>query len=407
MGISKLKIANGETKWQVRVWENGRGSRRINRRFDRRTDAEAFLLEFETKIEEERKSPFKGCSFEDRFFRDEAEYWIKDGELRFSPSHLVRVKGILNELLPRFGDHSMDRFTPEFLAKYQQEEKAKGLENATVNRKTEVFTSILNFAVKHRRIPFSPAAGFRKLKRSTNEMEFWDQDEAAAFLTFANCLYPKDSADRWVYVVYLLALNTAMRAGEIWGLKPSDLSRDGRSIQVRRQFNRVILKMAPPKSKKSRLAPLNDELREELEHLIKLKSIESDETIFMNEKRNPVCHENFVSRRFLVDVKTWGGRSIRFHDLRHSATTMMIAGGIDLKTVKEICGHADIATTMTYVHLISGAVERVAEVFSVTRNVQQPQLLITNARDVTEAINEAAAEPSLIATSETKGGEPI
>jgi hypothetical protein len=43
MGISKLKIANGETKWQVRVWENGRGSRRINRRFDRRTDAEAFL----------------------------------------------------------------------------------------------------------------------------------------------------------------------------------------------------------------------------------------------------------------------------------------------------------------------------------------------------------------------------
>ncbi|MDZ4083130.1 MAG: tyrosine-type recombinase/integrase, partial [Bdellovibrionales bacterium] len=177
----------------------------------------------------------------------------------------------------------------------------------------------------------------------------------------------KDSTDRWVYVVYLLALNTAMRAGEIWGLKPSDLSRDGRSIQVRRQFNRVTLEMAPTKSKKSRLAPLNDELREEIEHLIKTKSIEADETIFMNELRNPVCHENFVKRQFLVDVKAWGGRSIRFHDLRHSATTMMIAGGIDLKTVKEICGHADIATTMTYVHLISGAVERVAQVFSVTR----------------------------------------
>ena len=87
----------------------------------------------------------------------------------------------------------------------------------------------------------------------------------------------------------------------------------------------------------------------------------------MNELRNPVCHENFMKRQFLVDVKAWGGRSIRFHDLRHSATTMMIAGGIDLKTVKEICGHADIATTMTYVHLISGAVERVAQVFSVTR----------------------------------------
>ncbi|MBN8542220.1 MAG: hypothetical protein J0L82_17645 [Deltaproteobacteria bacterium] len=98
MGLSKLKIANGETKWQVRVWENGRGSRRINRRFDRRTDAEAFLLQFESKIEEERKSPFKGCSFEDRTFRNEAANWLRDGELRFSPSHLVRVKGVLQEV---------------------------------------------------------------------------------------------------------------------------------------------------------------------------------------------------------------------------------------------------------------------------------------------------------------------
>lgn len=380
MGITKLKIANGETKWQVRVWENGRGSRRINRRFDRRTDAEAFLLEFESKIEQERKNPFKGCSFEDRNFADEAAYWLLDGQLRFSPSHLVRVKGILAEFLPRFGQYSMDKFTPEFLAKFQQDEKAKGLENATVNRKTEVFTSILNFAVKHRRIPFSPASGFRKLKRSTTEMEFWDQDEAAAFLTFANGSYPKASEDRWVYVVYLLALNTAMRAGEIWGLKPTDLSKDGRSITVKRQFSRVILDFAPTKSKKGRLAPLNDELREELDHLINKKSIGPDETIFMNEKRKPICHENFVSRKFLVDVKAWGGRPIRFHDLRHSATTMMIASHIDLKTVKEICGHADIATTMTYVHLISGAIERVAEVFSVTRSIQQPQLLLTSAR---------------------------
>lgn len=411
MGISKLKIANGETKWQVRVWENGRGSRRINRRFDRRTDAEAFLLQFESKIEEERKSPFKGCSFEDRTFADEAANWLRDGELRFSPSHLVRVKGVLKEVLPRFGDLTMDKFTPEFLATYQQEEKARGLENASVNRKTEVFTTILNFAVKQRRIPFSPANGFRKLRKSTTEMEFWDQVEAAAFLTFANMTYPKDSTDRWVYVVYLLALNTAMRAGEIWGLKPSDLSRDGRSIQVRRQFNRVTLEMAPTKSKKSRLAPLNDELREELEHLIKIRSIEVDETIFMNVFRNPICHENFVKRQFLVDVKAWGGRSIRFHDLRHSATTMMIAGGIDLKTVKEICGHADIATTMTYVHLISGAVERVAQVFSVTRNVQQPQLLIANARDVTESQTETkdyvTEEPLLAETGLMKGGEPI
>ncbi len=87
---------------------------------------------------------------------------------------------------------------------------------------------------------------------------------------------------------------------------------------------------------------------------------------------------------------------------------MMIAGHIDLKTVKEICGHADIATTMTYVHLISGAVERVAQVFSVTRNVQQPQLLIASARAIGEVdeANAVEGEPSLTAMSAAKGGGP-
>ena len=51
--------------------------------------------------------------------------------------------------------------------------------------------------------------------------------------------------------------------------------------------------------------------------------------------------------------------------MRHTATTLMIAGGVDIKTVKEICGHADIATTMNYVHLITGSVNKVAQSFSV------------------------------------------
>jgi site-specific recombinase XerD len=52
--------------------------------------------------------------------------------------------------------------------------------------------------------------------------------------------------------------------------------------------------------------------------------------------------------------------------MRHTATTLLISSGVDLKTVKEICGHADIATTMNYVHMVSGAIEKVALNFSIT-----------------------------------------
>lgn len=62
-------------------------------------------------------------------------------------------------------------------------------------------------------------------------------------------------------------------------------------------------------------------------------------------------------------MRDWGGKRIRFHDMRHTAATLMISSGVDLKTVKEICGHSDIQTTMNYAHLVSGSIEHVARSF--------------------------------------------
>lgn len=232
-----------------------------------------------------------------------------------------------------------------------------------------MIVAVLNHSVKHRRIPFNPANGFRKLSKTHIEMQFWDSKEAASFLACMNDHYPKGHELRWVYVSYLVALNTALRAGEIWGLQPIDLNENGETIHVRRQFNRVTNDFGMTKGKKSRLVPCPDILYHELKELIvtnnrKPKS-ENGKTIFQNEKGNPICHDNFADRQFLKDLKKWGGRSIRFHDLRHTAATLMISNGIDLKTVKEICGHADIATTMNYVHMIAGSVNKVAKMFSV------------------------------------------
>jgi len=365
MSIRKVKTSTGETKWEVRVHENGRGSKRITRRFEKKVDAEVFLDEFKEEIKEKAKSPFKSSSFTDRIFREEAEYWLSDGRLRFSASHLKRVDGVFREVLPVLGNLTMDKFTPELLAKIQQREKQKGLANATVNRTTEVITAILSFSAKHRRIPFNPSKGFKKLAKSEVEMSFWDKSEAVSFLSFLNERYPKGSEQRWIYVAYSLALNTATRAGEIWGLKVMDLVEDKTSLWIRRQFNRVTLDFTPTKGKKSRYVPMHADLREEFEMLIKSKKLKADDTIFQNEKGRPVCHDNFTDRQFEKDLKAWGGRRIRFHDLRHTATTLMIATGIDIKTVKEICGHADIATTMNYVHMLSGSIGRVAQTFSI------------------------------------------
>ena len=126
--------------------------------------------------------------------------------------------------------------------------------------------------------------------------------------------------------------------------------------------------------------PCNHELAEELRHISSQERLQtrcqkskdarafSDNTVFRGETGQPVQHKNFVDRMFKADLKAWKGREIRFHDLRHTAATLMVSAGIDLRTVQEILGHADIETTLNYAHLVESVVERVPERYSLSPN---------------------------------------
>jgi len=79
----------------------------------------------------------------------------------------------------------------------------------------------------------------------------------------------------------------------------------------------------------------------------------------------------------MADLKAWGGKVIRFNDMRHTATTLLIASGVDLKIVQSICGHEDIKITMNYVHLIGDRIKEVAKTFSITPEDQIPKKALT------------------------------
>jgi integrase len=364
MSIRKVSTLTGASKWEVRIHENGRGSKRITRRFDRKNDAEAFVLETKNGIKAKEQDPFARLNLKDRTFKEEAELWLSNARLRCSASHLKRVEALLKIFVENFGKYTLDKFTPAFLSKVQQDEKAKGLSDSSVNRATEVISAVLSYSTTQRRIPYNPSVGFRKLERSSEEMLFWKQGEAISFLSEMDAKYPFGSERRWTYVVYLTALNTGMRAGEIWGLQVQDVLPKEKSLWVRRQFNRVTNSFGPTKGKKARHVPCSDDLYGELRNLVATKGLKSTDTFFRNGEKMPICHDNFVDRHFKNDLAEWGGKKIRFHDLRHTATTLMIANGVDIKTVKEICGHADVTTTMNYVHLLSGSIANVSKIFS-------------------------------------------
>lgn len=361
MAITKIKTDTGQTKWEVRLHLAGRGSKRLRRRFDRRIDAEVFLAEETSKL---RSAGTRGnaTSYVDcATFASEAEYWLTNRGLTISPGHLKRAKGVLADLLPICGRWKPERFDARFITKFQSDQIAKGLKSATVNRKVEVIKAVLRFSFERRRIRQNPLFGFRKLEEVRDGTDFWSKDEAAKFLSFTDRKYPQGLPHRWVYAVYLVALNTAIRAGEIWGLQPQDLKGDG-LILIERQYDRVSKSYRPPKGKKSRRVPCNAMLASELQQLV---TGSTGPSIFYTRDGSPICHETFVRSFYDRDVKESGVHRIRFHDMRHTAATLMLASGVPLNTVKEICGHADIATTMGYVHLLADSVKDAGRTFSV------------------------------------------
>lgn len=365
MSIRKIKLQNGETRWELRYYLNGRRSKRIKRIFHTKVDAETEWDRSRLRKREQVLGTFQG----DLKFSEMKERWLEANQHRFSKSHLVNIQTFSNRIAEDLGHLSLQRVTADTLLRIQSKLLSENLSAATVNRHTQMILSVLNFAVHQRALPFNPAAGFKKLKESREAVSFWEKNEIEAFLKFANDKYPKNSAARWVFAVYLAALNTAARAGELWGLMPQDLQQDGEIIVIQRQFNKATNDFGPTKGRRVRRVPCNSHLREELQGLITNRKIYPTETIFQNSERKPISHDNFVKRVFAQDLKDWGGRRIRFHDLRHTATTQMIASGVDLKTVQEICGHEKIETTMNYVHLLSERIRETARSFALLPSV--------------------------------------
>jgi integrase len=367
MAIKKL----GD-KWVLDFRVAGKNSERLRKKFDKKIDAQVWLDKFKEKQKAYSGHEFTETNPEAVTFEREAKYWTDNVRFKLSESHMKRVDGILEVLLKKHGKLTLDQLNPEVLIKIQQEIIGSGRARATANRYTEVVSAIVNHSIEHRRFPFNPLSGFKKLTTGNNEMEYWRMDEVQSFLCFADEKYPRGHKLRWVYLVYYLAVNTGLRAGEVWGVKLSDFSRELKSFNIRRQYDRVAKDFEMLKSTKNsnsanitRRVPCNQLLINELDFHVEQYGIKRDDLIFSKDGK-AICHDIFAESYFRKDVDLWGGRKIRFHDMRHTAATLMVGAGIDVVTVQGIMGHKNVETTMKYVHLLSANVSRVADSFFIS-----------------------------------------
>jgi integrase len=185
-------------------------------------------------------------------------------------------------------------------------------------------------------------------------------------------LFEAAKGDR-LEALYVLAVTTGLRQGELLGLKWDDVDMEVGTLQVRRTLTTAKggPALSAPKTKGSRrtvklsqtaLEALTSHLERQLEGIDTVGSLWCENgLIFASEVGEPLDRRYITTHRFKPLLKRAGLPQIRFHDLRHTCATLLLSKNVNPKVVSEMLGHATIAITLdTYSHVLPNMQESAA-----------------------------------------------
>jgi len=238
----------------------------------------------------------------------------------------------------------------------------KGLAKDTIRLTLATLRKILNKALRVRLITENPATRlgefFRQAPTRHKEIEPLTEAEVIKFLEAVRQHSPHH------FALFLCAIHTGLRSGELAGLQWGDLDENGKFLVVRRGIVRGKINLT--KSGKVRKVDVSDSLlaalldlrRKRKEALLAdgMNELPATEWIFPNQDGGFQDMKNLKKRHFQKCLQKAGLRRIRFHECRHTFASLLIQNGESLTYVKEQLGHSSIQITVdVYGHLVPGA----------------------------------------------------
>lgn len=271
-----------------------------------------------------------------------------------------------HRLIPYLGDERLSELEPETIAAAYSELRSNGrrdgkggLSETSLEHTHRCLHAALEAAVRGRRLASNPADGLEvKPKRRHVEMRTWSGPELAAFLA--------STAEHRLHALFVTAATTAMRRGELLGLRWADVDLDAARLSVRRSRTSVAYEVVEdePKSRKSvRVIDLDAETvavlrtwrRHQVEERLAWGPAWTETGLVFTREDGTGLHPHHVADAFEAAVKRSGQPVVRFHDLRHTWATLALRAGVSPKIVSERLGHASVGFTLdTYAHAVPG-----------------------------------------------------
>ncbi len=260
-------------------------------------------------------------------------------------------------LVPTLGHIRLDRLSPIDVDRMLHEKERAGLSAQTRANIRSVLRSAISFAVRKGITARNVVKLSEPVKTRVYEATYLTRDEASALLEAAE-------GDR-LEALYSVAIPLGLRQGEILGLRWDDVDLEAKQLHVRVQLQFVkgtgfVLK--EPKWHSKRTIPLPDitlralrahKIRQVEERLRAGTTWQDHGLVFATEIGTPISATNLLKRSFKpILAKAELRRPVRFHDLRHSAATLLLTMGVPLKVISVILGHSTTRMTERYAAVV-------------------------------------------------------
>jgi len=294
------------------------------------------------------------------------DQWLEDS---VKPSRAPRTYASYAEtvrlhLVPALGRIMLDKLTPQDVQRMMRAGERAGLAARTVSYHRTVLRIALGQAVKWGMIGRNVAALVAPPKAVRYEGRTLTPDEAKQLLKTVG-------GDR-LEALYAVALAVGLRQGEALGLRWQDIDLEGRTLTVRNQMQRINgkLTLTEPKTAHSRrtvalpsvvVAALHRHCERQAEERAWAGSRwQESGLVFTTAIGTPLNQPN-LRRAFCALLDRAGLPMIRFHDLRHSAASLLLAQGASPRVIMETLGHANIGITMNlYTHVMPALLQETA-----------------------------------------------
>ncbi len=269
-----------------------------------------------------------------------------------------RVYGwiIQRHLIPEIGTLRLEKLTPADVRRMLRRRADAGLSPRRVHHFRAVLRAMLAQAVRDGLIGRNVAALSDAVRVPEHETRVFTPEQARSFLAVIQ-------GDR-LEALYGVVLALGLRQSEALGLRWQDVELDGRELHVVNGLQRIdgALRLIPPKTRRSRrtinlpdvaVTALRSHRTSQLEERLLAGGRWQDTGHVFTTSVGTPLDGTAVTHRFQRLLAEAGLPRLRFHDLRHTAATLLLVQGVPARVVMDILGHSSITLTMnTYAHVL-------------------------------------------------------